>query len=198
MIERIRHIQGLLDAELPRGEFALVHSAWFSVIGLRSNGDLDLIISSMLRRERFADVDPERHFGLPGPLERRIRIQPANSDYAGVFGARDLDDVIYNNCVEIDGLRFVEPRFYFEIKRRRLVANRGRWRALSWWRRAAPTKHRRKLAAKIRKDETDLVAIKAFLARGGHREPELAHVPDSAWGVELGPAGTASGLRENA
>lgn len=184
MIDRIKHIQGILESDLPRGEFAIVHSAWLTLMGLRLNGDLDLIISSALRQERFADIDPSVHFGLPGLLERRIRIQPRDSAYGGLHGVKDLDDVIYNYCVEIDGLRFVEPRFYFAIKNERLKINRRRWQALSGWRRATWffDYGDKKLRSKRRKDEKDFMQIETFFIQGGHRRAAFDHMPIGAWG----------------
>ncbi len=185
MIETIRHLDGLNEAGLPRDGFAIVHSAWLTIMGMRPNGDLDLIMTSALRRERFPDSDPNRHFGLPGRLEMRIRFQPHDSPYGGYYGARGIDDVIANHCVEIDGFRFVEPRFYFEFKRRRLIRLDGQLRALPWWRRKlrVPVGVNRKLFLKIQKDNRDFAWLEGFFARDGHRRPEFAHIPDRAWGL---------------
>ena len=194
MIERIRHMEGLQSAQLPADGFAVVHSAWLTLMGMRRNGDLDLIMTSGLRAERFGDPDPKRHFGLPGPHERRIRIQPMNSPYGEFYGARGIDDVIRNHCVEIDGMRFVEPRFYFAFKKQRLRRLNDHRNALPWWQRnlGLPNGINRVLARKIAKDETDFAWLEDFFDGDGHRQPVFQHIPDAAWGLpdrEWRPAG---------
>lgn len=185
MIERIRHMEGLQSALLPSDGFAVVHSAWLALMGMRENGDLDLIMTSDLRRERFNDPDPARHFGLPGPFERRIRIQPMTSPYGTFYGARGIDDVIQNHCIEIEGIRFIEPRFYFAFKQQRLLSFRERQRGLPWWQRGFGFLHpvNRVLAHKIAKDERDFVWLDGFFERGEHRQPAFQHIPEAAWGL---------------
>ncbi len=185
MIERIHHMEALQSARLPSDGFAVVHSAWLALMGMRRNGDLDLILTSDLRAERFPGFDPERHFGLSGPLERRIRFMPKNNLYGTFYGARGIDDVIRNHCIEIDGVRFVEPRFYFTFKKQRLLMLRNRRPELRWWERGLGfLNHRnRSLARKIAKDERDFSWLDGFFDQGGHRQAELQHIPDAAWGL---------------
>lgn len=185
MIEDIRHMDVLLDADLPRGEFAVVHSAWLTLMGMRPNGDLDLIMTSKLRRDRFFGSDPKVTIGLPGPLERRIRFQPEDSPYGGYYDAKGIDDAICKRCFEFDGVRFIEPRFYFEFKRRRMIRVKKQLDEQAWWLRATrlPVGVNGKLMKKLRKDITDFAWIDDFLDQGGHNRPEFRHVPEQAWGL---------------
>ena len=48
MIERIRYIDALIAADLPRDQFTIVNSAWLALMGIRDNGDLDIVITSAL------------------------------------------------------------------------------------------------------------------------------------------------------
>jgi len=185
MIERIRHIEGLQSARLPADEYAVVHSAWLTLMGMRPNGDLDLIMSSRLRRELFSKPNLEGHLGLPGPLEQRIRIQPMNSPYGAFYGARGIDDVIRNYCIEIDGVHFIEPRFYFAFKKQRLLGLRASRCSLPWWRHTLMYSFgaNRILTRKISRDERDFAWLDGFFDRSGHRRAEFQHIPDTAWGL---------------
>ena len=185
MIEKIRHMAPLLAADLPNDGYAVVHSAWLTLMGLRPNGDLDLIMASSLKQKMFDDPHPDQTFGLPGPYEKRIRIQPMSSPYGDFYGASGIDDVIENFCVVMDGVRFVEPRFYFEFKKRRIVKFQERQRSLPWHRRvlALPNGQYRSWGRKIDKDRADFAWLNAFFDKNGHRQPHLRHVPDKAWGL---------------
>ena len=184
MKERIRHLEGLQEANLPADEYEIIHSAWLALMGLRPNGDLDIIISSKLRRERFSEYDANVTFGIPGALERRIRVHPANSPYGQIFGMKDIDDVIYHHFLEIDGLHFVEPRFYFEIKRQRLEQLVQKQKSLPWWKRWLLRGYsEKKLSRKIRKDRDDLVLVDRFFAEGKHKTSKFNNISEEAWGT---------------
>jgi hypothetical protein len=185
MIENIRHMKELQAAHLPVDGFAVVHSAWLTLMGMRPNGDLDLIMTSALRRKQFGNPDPERHFGLPGPLVRRIRIMPMINPYGGFYGAQGIDDVISNYCIEIDGIRFIEPRFYFAFKKQRLRWLRDRQRDLPWLQRSLlfPFAPNRILRRKIAKDENDFAWINGFFDQDSHCKAAFQHIPHAAWGL---------------
>ena len=88
---KIKLLDELIAAGLPANEFAVVHSAWLALMGIRENGDLDLILSSRLRARLFPNGDQHRTLGLPGPFERRIRFHPADSAYGTFYGARGIN-----------------------------------------------------------------------------------------------------------
>ena len=172
MIERIRHIGELLSAELPGDEFAVLHSAWLALMVLRPNGDLDVAITSKLRRDRFPGFQAGSHFGLPGKLEKRIRIFPTDHAYGSLFGCRGMDDLVQNHSLVVEGIRFVEPRFYFELKERRLAQAAHRYRQ----NRTPPWRLLRE------KDATDLRMLRWFFRTGQHRRREFEMIPSEAWG----------------
>ena len=183
MLERVKHIDVLVAAQLPTDEFAVVHSAWLALMGLRTNGDLDVILSAGLRKTLFPDRDENRHWGLPGPLERRIRFQPAKSPYGSFYGASDIDDVIRRHCVVIDGIKFIEPRFYFMFKKHRMdmLSARKAGRPL-WQRLAGPLNSvNRALERKIQKDAADFGRIARFLDDSGPEKTGLAQLGDDVW-----------------
>ena len=184
MIERIKLINELLEADLPRTEFAVAHSAWLALMGMRRNGDIDLLMTSRLREKLFPDCDPELTHGIPGPMERRIRFHPENSLYATFYGASSVDDVIGNFTVEFDGVRFVEPRFYFMFKKKRMERVCLQKQSMSLWQKSfgLPIGRNKAMNRKLNKDRIDFAAIIRFLEEGYHKRPEFAHISDAAWG----------------
>ena len=142
-----------------------------------------VLLSSAARARLLPDGDPARTAGLPGPYERRIRFQPANSPYGGFYEARGTDDVIANHSVEIDGVRFVEPRFYFMFKKHRLEMLRDRAVARPLCKRLLGplSRSNRVLQKKIRRDVDELALIARYLDTNRHRSGKLADIPDAAW-----------------
>lgn len=173
MIERIKLVDALLEYGLPASDFLVVNSAWLAMFGIRINGDLDLVMSSRLRAEKFGEVPLDSSFGLPGPLERRLRIQPQNHRYGRMFGAESLDDVVANHGIEIEGLRFIEPRFYFEATALNVLAKRDEMAGAPVW---ARWHHRWR-----HKHERDLRALDRFFAAGHHKVDAFSMVAPEHW-----------------
>ena len=46
MIEYIRHLNKLESLGIPKDKYTLIQSAWFPLMEIRSNGDLDFILHS--------------------------------------------------------------------------------------------------------------------------------------------------------
>lgn len=180
---KVKLLDELVAAGLPSEDYAVTHSAWLALMDVRENGDLDVLLSSRARARMFPDGDPGRTAGLPGPYERRIRFHPANSPYGGFYGASGVDDVIAHHSIEIDSVRFVEPRFYFMYKRHRLEMLRGRASDRSGFQRMLGplSRSNRVLHRKIRRDVDELAVISQFLVANQHRSGNLADIPDTAW-----------------
>ncbi len=119
-IKNIKYIDVLLEQGWPASEFALINSAWLPVAGIRENGDLDVIITSKLRKKLFNGQGVDKAIGIAGPYEKRVRIHPHNSDYGTFYNCKDVDDLIYNYTINIDKIKFVELRFYLMYKKTRL------------------------------------------------------------------------------
>jgi hypothetical protein len=173
VIEAIKLIEALIEHKLPSSEYLIVNSAWLAMFGIRINGDLDLIMSSRLRTERFAKVPMNNSFGLPGPLERRLRIQPQDHRYGRMFNAQGLDDVVANYGLEIEGLRFIQPRFYFEATALNVLAKREEMASASL---PARWHHRWK-----HKHERDLRALDKFFAADQHLNSAYSMVEADQW-----------------
>ena len=88
---------------IDKKEYCLAQSSILSVMGVRDNEDLDIIISSKLR-----------NMNITFPLG--VEVFPSNYGKFNYFGAKGDDDIIKNFCVNIEGYKFLEPRFYFARK----------------------------------------------------------------------------------
>ena len=96
-------LEKLNQLNLDKDEYCLTQSSILSLMGIRGNDDLDIIISSKLRNQSL---------NLPPWVE----VFPANYSKFNYFGANGDNDLIQNYCIEIDGYKFLEPRFYFARK----------------------------------------------------------------------------------
>ena len=183
MIGNLNHIDGLLSANLPADEYVVINSAWLTLMGLRANGDLDLIISRRLRASLFPDSPLDLSLGLPGPHERRVRIHADNGPYSKLPGIQSSDDIVYRHHIRFEGLPFVTPRLYFLYKQVRLADMQQRISDLPWYlRHPYFSAYRHKTYSKRNKDQRDFVAIKQFFSRP--RPPHLTHISDAQWGLD--------------
>ena len=83
----------------PKEEYTIVQSGILALMGIRQNGDLDVVVSSKLK-DQLTDI--------PDGVEVMV-----DRGKFKVFGCSDDDDLVYNYSVTIDGYNFAEPRFYF-------------------------------------------------------------------------------------
>lgn len=100
---KIRLLKQLDALGIDKNEYCLTQSSILSAMGIRSNDDLDIIISSKLRNQNIKFPD-------------NVEVFPANYSKFMKFGAHSDDDILQNYCIEIDGYKFLEPRFYFSRK----------------------------------------------------------------------------------
>ncbi len=184
MIERVKHLEGLLEAKLPVGEYVVINSVWLALMGIRVNGDLDLMLSSKLWQSRFADSLVHRSFGLPGPLEKRVRVHALEGgNYSRMTDVQDNDDAVYNHRVILEGVPLIEPRFYFQYIMRRLEKNREAVNHLPWWRRNRWTNpSHRKLFSKCAKDVRSVSMLQKYFQTGLPHAGLLAAITPAQWG----------------
>ncbi len=108
MEKKIKYLDKLLKLGIPKDNFCLIQSAWFPVMDMRQNGDLDFIITSDIV-EKYKDII------LKVP---KLNIKINNKNYHK-FGCTSDDDLINNYSVIIDNFHFCEFRFYYDILRNR-------------------------------------------------------------------------------
>jgi len=100
---KIKLLKQLDDLGIDKNEYCLTQSSILSIMDIRDNDDLDIIISSKLRLKNIT---------FPAGIE----VFPENYDKFKMFGANGDNDILKNYCIEIDGYKFLEPRFYFSRK----------------------------------------------------------------------------------
>ena len=103
LINRVKWKYQLDEMGIDRDEYCFVQSSILSLMGIRDNDDLDIIISSNLRKQNIK---------FPSAIE----VFPPNVSKFNYFGAKGDDDILENYCIEIGGYKFLEPRFYFARK----------------------------------------------------------------------------------
>ena len=113
LTNKIKFLKVLDEIGINRDEYCLTQSSILSVMGIRNNDDLDIIISSKLRSK-----------GIKFP--KGIDVFPANISKFNYFGAKNDDDIINNFCIKIDGYKFLEPRFYFARKNMGSISDRDK------------------------------------------------------------------------
>ena len=105
---KITHLKKLNMLGIPKDKFTLIQSAWFPLMGIRINGDLDFIIESSL-----IPLYKEKILKIKG-----LNIKINNNNYHK-FGCISDDDLIKNHSVIIDGYKFCYFKFYYKILKQR-------------------------------------------------------------------------------
>jgi len=186
MIDKVKHIQGLFDENLPLGEFVIINSIWLTLMGLRTNGDLDLLLSSKLWKERFSDKPKSLSFGIPGPFERRLRVHSIDSGpYGKLVGVKDNDDVVYNHRIILEGLPLVKPSLYFQYKVNRfLVMDQAMSKIPKWKKNIFLQGKNKKLISKWEKDNNDFKLIRSYFSSDRRKRENLSHITNEQWGLD--------------
>ena len=103
LTNKIKLLKKLDVLSIDRKEYCLCQSSILSIMGIRDNDGLDIIISTNLRKQNIN-------------YPQGIEVFNANRKKFDYFGAEEDDDILNNYCIEIDGYKFLEPRFYFARK----------------------------------------------------------------------------------
>tara|TARA_R100001377_G_scaffold70740_1_gene46253 strand:- start:703 stop:2499 length:1797 start_codon:yes stop_codon:yes gene_type:complete len=112
LIESVFGIKEVLDAGIPASEFTITQSGILALMGIRKNEDIDIIISSKIRDKLF---NGNKQFIR---LDNGIEIFEEGKSKFMYFGAANEDDLINKFSFNVDGINFLEPRFYFRKKRK--------------------------------------------------------------------------------
>jgi hypothetical protein len=103
LTSKLKHLSKLDKMGISRDDYCLCQSSILTVMGIRDNDDLDIIISSKLRNQNIT-------------FPQGIDVFDKNRKKFDYFGASGDDDILENFCITIDGYKFLEPRFYFARK----------------------------------------------------------------------------------
>ncbi len=103
----LKFLNELNSLQIPKSEYTLCQSAILALMGIRSNDDLDIVVSSKVREY---SLDGNNN---GGKLNNYIEVFCKNHPKFNVFGCNNDDELIKNYSINIMGYNFVEPRFYF-------------------------------------------------------------------------------------
>tara|TARA_R110000744_G_scaffold231145_1_gene349344 strand:- start:12643 stop:14325 length:1683 start_codon:yes stop_codon:yes gene_type:complete len=119
----IQNLRGMSDVSIPAGEFTICQSGVLSLMGIRQNDDIDVIISSEARAQLF---NGNTNFIREGGVE----IFEPNRGKFRYFDAQGDDDLIENYSFTINGYNFLEPRFYFSRKNKHTDRDKLDWEGI--------------------------------------------------------------------
>ena len=119
----IQNVKGISDISIPAGEFTICQSGILALMGIRSNDDIDIIISSEARNQLF---NGNKEFIRTNSAE----IFEPNRGKFRIFNAQGDDDLIENYSFNVGGYNFLEPRFYFSRKNKHTDRDKSDWDAM--------------------------------------------------------------------
>jgi hypothetical protein len=157
--KNIQFLNELDKLQIPRKEYTICQSSWLSMMGIRSNNDLDIVISSRLREYSLEGYTADTK------IHSNIEVFGKNAKKFSAFGCKDDDDLIDNYSVSIqagdfvgNGYNFCEPRFYFS-----------------------------RIWPENQKKINDQKMIRKFFKDGNHTFYPFYNITDTQWGVNLLP-----------
>ena len=186
LTKKIKYLKEFLKHKLPKSEYVIVNSSWLSMMNLRENGDLDIIISKNLWDEKFYSKNKDLSFGLPGAFEKRIRVHSINKGpYISLSIIKSSDELIRKHKVLIDDVPFISPKIYFLYKIERIKRNTKIIDNLPWWYKTPFFKGMyKKNFLKQNKDLEDFKMIKFFFINNQHLLKEFKSYKGIKWGFE--------------
>ena len=119
-----RNVYGIDQIKLlgiPESEYTITQSGILALMGIRKNDDIDIIISSTVRKQLFNNNSS--FIKLPGNIEI---FEPNRGKFLNVAG-KDDDDLIANHSIVVNGVRFLHPKFYFSRKRKDRETDKQDW-----------------------------------------------------------------------
>ena len=131
MKERIKYLNLLEELQLPTEEFVIAGTGLWAVLGIGINGDLDVIISTSVRRDFFSGVESTIH--LPSRENKQLSIYSAFSTdgeisfktkhlvnkYVKMAKVRNEDELIHSHFCRVDGLKFLNVKLIMKMKKQR-------------------------------------------------------------------------------
>tara|TARA_R110001606_G_scaffold99237_1_gene219040 strand:+ start:7259 stop:8911 length:1653 start_codon:yes stop_codon:yes gene_type:complete len=127
-IHRVKHltnnVYGIDQIKLlpiPESDYTITQSGILALMGIRKNDDIDIIISSKVRKNLFNNR--QDFIKLPGNIEI---FEPNRGKFLNVDGVDD-DDLIANHSIIVNGVRFLHPKFYFSRKRTDRESDKYDW-----------------------------------------------------------------------
>jgi len=102
------NVKYLNTLDWPKSEYTIVQSGILALMGIRQNSDLDIVISSKLKKE-LTSSDGYVYITPP----ENVEVMEDRGKFRIFDDITSDDDLVYNYSVNIDGYNFLEPHFYF-------------------------------------------------------------------------------------
>jgi hypothetical protein len=125
LTHRVYGIKEILNLGIPASEFTITQSGILALMGIRTNNDIDIIISSKIRNELFNGNESFMK------LANNIEIFEKGKGKFMHYGATSEEDLINDYSINIDGINFLEPRFYFNRKRKDRDKDKKDWEGIN-------------------------------------------------------------------
>jgi len=119
----IENVSNINNVNIPKGEFTICQSGILALMGIRKNDDLDIIISFEAREQLFNN---RKDF----IKQNGVEIFEPNRGKFRIFDAQGDNDLIENYSFEVNGYRFLEPRFYFSRKHKHSERDKSDWNGI--------------------------------------------------------------------
>ncbi len=186
LIAKIKFLEYFLNENLPKKEYLIVNSSWLSMMNIRVNGDLDILISNNLWDKKFYKFPKTNSFGLTDNFNKRIRVHSIiNGPYSKLLKYSSNDEIIKKYRVYIDGIPFILPRLYFTYKVLRLKKINKAINELTLLKKLNMFDHNRnKLFLKKKKDEEDFKKMRLFFIKENHKSFEWSSLSLYDWGLD--------------
>lgn len=119
----IENVVNINNVNIPKDSFTICQSGILALMGVRKNDDLDIIISFEARKQLFNN---RKDF----IKQNGVEIFEPNRGKFRIFDAQGDDDLIENYSFEVNGYRFLEPRFYFSRKHKHSERDKSDWNGI--------------------------------------------------------------------
>ena len=119
----INNVSGVGNIDIPIDEFTICQSGILSLMGIRKNDDIDIILSSSAREQLF---NGNKNFIRSNGVE----IFEPNRGKFRIFDAQGDDDLIENYSFKVNDYNFLEPRFYFSRKNKHTDRDKSDWKGM--------------------------------------------------------------------
>ena len=116
----INKLSGLDSVSIPLNDFTICQSGILALMGIRTNDDIDIIISSEARSQLYNN---NTNF----IRDNGVEIFEQNKGKFRIFDAQGDDDLIENYSFKVNGYNFLEPRFYFSRKNKLTARDKSDW-----------------------------------------------------------------------
>jgi len=151
MIEKLKYLDLLDKLNLPKSEYVITGGSWLTLMDIRENDDIDIIVSAKLKEKYDSYLE---RLDSTTRLEAKSKIDKSKkhaNKITTIAKAKNVTNLVKNYRVEIDGYPFVYFNLFYKYKKPR----------------------------KRRQDKYDRKKIKRFFDKKKHFLPQYRNLFDS-------------------